>query len=193
MKPLDHLVRFFFTFALMTSAHAASINGVINFSSGPTGGVILQDSSGLATTNFASATGVKTWSLAKTDSGNGSFMSIPTGQSVSFDAAPWIFSPSAPNSPLWSIAGSGNFSFTLSSSLVVLHTNTFLAISGTGTLIGDGYEATPAKWFFTTHIQPIDGKYVWSSSTIAIPETGTTTILGAALVGFCLVRRRKMG
>ncbi|MES2477335.1 MAG: hypothetical protein V4640_16230 [Verrucomicrobiota bacterium] len=175
----------------MTSAHAASVVGTINFSSGAGGGIILQNSLGIATTNFASVTGVKSWSLAKVDSRSGSFMSIPNGQSVSFNTTPWVFNPSTPIAPLWSIAGPDNFSFTLNSSLVVVHTQTFIAVTGTGTLSGNGYLNTPAQWFFATHTRPINGQYVWSSSTVAIPEAGTTTLLAAALCGICLVRRRK--
>lgn len=196
MKIPIPLIAAFASLAFMTSAHAASIVGTINFSSGSGGGVVLQNSSGVATTNFPTARGVKTWSLAKVDSSNGSFMTVPSGQSVSFNAAPWVFNPSTPITPLWSIPGPGNFSFTLSSSLVVLQTSNFLAVSGTGFLsgtdpLGNSYTATPAQWFFTTHTQPINGKYVWSSSTVAVPETGTTTILGATLCGLCLLRRRK--
>ena len=135
--------------------------------------------------------GVKTWSLAKANSASGSFMTIPSGQSVAFNSSAWVFDPSTPIAPLWSIAGPDNFSFTLTSSMVAVHTSTFLAVSGTGFLSGSGKTDTPATWFFTTHTQPINGQYVWSSSTVAIPETGTATLLCAALCGLCLVRRRK--
>lgn len=191
MKSSLTLVTALATLALITSANAASIIGTINFSSGPGGGVVLQNASGIATTNFSSVKGVKSWSLAKVDSANGAFMSIPNGQSVTFNPIPWVFSPSTPIDPLWSIPGGGGFSFALTSSLVVYQSNTFIAVSGTGILSGANYTDTPAQWFFTTHTQPINGKYVWSSSTVAIPETGTTTILGATLAGLCLLRRRK--
>lgn len=176
---------------LVSSAQAASITGSINFASDSGGGVTLQDSLGITTTNFPAAKGVKSWSLAKTTSSNGSFLSVPNGQSVSFNTTPWVFNPSTPIAPLWSIPSGNNFSFSLASSLVVVHTSTFLVVSGTGILSGSGFDDTPARWFFTTHTQPVNGQYVWSSSTVAIPEAGTTSILGAALCGLCLVRRRK--
>ena len=153
--------------------------------------MILQNSSGLATTNFSTVKGVKSWRLAKADSASGSFMSIPGGQAVSFSSTPWVFNPSTPIAPLWSIPGADNFSFTLTSSLIVLQSSTVLLVTGTGTLSGVGYADTPAQWFFATHTQPVNGLYVWSSSTVAIPESGTASILGATLCGLCLVRRRR--
>ena len=48
---------------LGSAAQAAAVIGSINFSSGPGGGVVLQDSDGFATTSIPDATGVQSWLL----------------------------------------------------------------------------------------------------------------------------------
>lgn len=174
--------------ALGSAAQAASFIGAINFSSGPGGGVILQNAGGVATTNILDATGIQSWLLPQVDVRSGSFISVTEGTSVTM-SQPWIFTPSTPLSPLWTIAGPDNFAFHLSSATVELQ-SAFLLISGTGTLTGTGFDDTPATWFFSTQGIATDGKFSWSSSTTAIPEVGTPALLGAALLGACLLRRR---
>lgn len=177
--------------ALGSGAEAASVIGVINFSSGPGGGVILQDSAGNATTDLTAATGVKEWLLPEVDATSGSFISVPDGQSVSM-SQPWVFAPSTPMTPLWTIAGFGDFTFNVSSTTITLQDNIFLQISATGTLTGTNFDATPATWLFTTQGGPSDGKFSWSSETAAVPETSSPALLGAALLGACFMRRRKL-
>ncbi len=191
MKPLFTLVDSLVALATLPSAHAASIVGTINFSPGADGGIILQDSGGFSTTNFMAATGVKSWLNSKVNSASGSFATVPSGQSVTFDSAPWNFNMSPSLKPFSSIAGTGNFSFALTSSTLVSHTKSFLFVSGTGILSGDNFSDTPAVWYFSTHVVPINGKFNWSSSITAIPETGTTTILATTAAALCLLRRRK--
>lgn len=173
---------------LGSAAQAASIVGTINFSSGPGGGVILQNAGGVATTNINDATGIQSWLLPKVDVRDGTFISVTEGTSVSMPT--WIFTPSSLLSPLWSIAGPDNFAFHLASSTVVLQNGFFLLISGTGTLTSTNFDATPATWFFSTQGPATEGKYSWSSSTTAIPEIGTTALFSATLFGACLLRRR---
>jgi len=173
---------------LATGAQAASIIGSINFSSGPGGGVILQDSAGNVTMDFALAAGIKEWQLPKVEVSSGSFESVPDGASVVF-TQPWIFDPSTPAAPLWSIAGFGDFAFTLSSATVKRYSN-FLLISGTGTITGSNFDPTPATWTFTTQGVATNGKFSASSTTQAVPETGAPALLGAALLWACLLRRR---
>lgn len=174
--------------ALGSAAQAASVIGSINFSSGAGGGVVLQTSGGIATTQIPDAAGIQSWLVPQVDVRSGSFISVPNGQSVTFPLT-WIFTPSTPLSPLWTIAGPDNFAFHLSSATVELQTN-ILLISGTGTLTGTGYDDTPATWFFSTQGVATDGKFSWSSSTTAIPELGTPALLSATLLGVCFLRRR---
>lgn len=181
----------FATVALASGAQAASVIGSINFSSGSGGGVILQDSAGNATTDLAAATGVKEWLVPEVDTRSGSFLSVPTGQSVSI-SQPWVFNPSTPMTPLWNIVGFGNFTFNLSSTTIALQNSSTLLISATGTITGTGFDTTPATWFFTTQGPATEGKFSWSSSTTAVPEAGTSALLGAALLGVCVLRRRAL-
>ena len=177
-------------FAFTSAAHAGLINGSINFSSGAGGGIVLQDSAGNATNNLAAATGVQSWLFAEVELGSGSFASVPDGAAVTF-SQPWVFNPSTPKTPLWSIAGPDNFTFNLTSSTIAFQNGSFLAIKGTGTLTGTGYSATPGTWFFTTKGVAAEGKFSWSSSTVAVPDGGTTlALLGGSLLGLCGLRRK---
>ena len=54
-------------------------------------------------------------------------------------ATPWIFHPSTATPGLWSVGG---FTFDLISATVVTQTATFLNITGTGTVSGNGFEDT---------------------------------------------------
>ena len=177
--------------ALGSTAQSATIIGTINFSSGPDGGIILQDSVGNITTNPATAAGVQTWRFPKVDTRSGSFISVPNGQSVSF-SQPWIFSPSTPMTPLWTIVGVGNFTFNLVSSTIVQQDSDFLLIEGIGTLTGTDFDATPGTWFFSTQGVATDSKFSWSSTTTAVPEVETAALLGGALLSVCFLRRRHL-
>ena len=189
MKLTSKIGSAFAAVALGSSAHSATIIGSINFSSGANGGIILQDSAGNITTNPAMAVGVQSWLFPKVDTRSGSFISVPNGQSVAF-SQPWIFTPSTPMSPLWTIVGFGDFTFNLASSTIARQDNDFLLIEGTGTLTGTDFEPTPGKWFFSTQGVATESKFSWSSSTTAVPEGGTAALLGAAMLTVCFLRRR---
>ncbi len=189
MIRISILASAFAAIVLGSAARAASIVGTINFSSGPGGGVILQNADGVATTNILDARGIQSWLLPKVDVRDGSFsINVTEGTSVSMPT--WIFTPSTPLSPLWSIAGPDNFAFNLATATVVLQNGSFLLISGTGTLTSTNFDPTPATWFFSTQGPATEGKYSWSSSTTAIPEIGTPALFSATLLGACLLRRR---
>ncbi len=176
--------------AFTSAAHGGLINGSINFSSGPGGGVVLQDSLGNDTTNLLAVTGIKSWLFAEVEEGTGSFDGVPDGSAVTF-AQPWVFNPSTPKTPLWSIAGPDNFAFNLLTATVVRQSGSFLAIKGTGTLTSTNYSATAGTWYFTTQGDEAEGKFSWSSSTAAVPDAGTTlALLGGSLLGLCGLRRK---
>lgn len=177
-------------FASTSAAHAGLINGSINFSSGAGGGIVLQDSAGNVTTNLLAVKGIQSWLFAEVEEGTGSFDSVPDGTAVLF-SQPWVFNPSTPKTPLWSIAGPENFTFNLTNSTVVFQSASFLAVKGTGTLTGTGYSTTPGTWYFTTQGVAAEGKFSWSSSTVAVPDGGTTlALLGGSLLGLCGLRRK---
>ncbi len=191
MKPTLGIRIALTTFGLSLASQAAFVNGVINFTSGDNGGIILRDLNGNVTTNPALATGVQSWLVPEVDTRSGSFITVPEGQAVSFPQT-WIFDPSTPTTPLWTIPGFGNFTFTLSSSAIVLRDSDFLIISGTGTLTNSNFDSTPASWYFTTQGPASDGKFSWSSTTTAIPEIGAPVLLSGALLWICFLRRRDL-
>jgi hypothetical protein len=171
--------------ALTSAMQAGYITGSINFSSSPDGGIILQDSGENVTTNLAAAAGIKEWSLTEVEEGSGSFDTVVNGTAVSF-LQPWLFDPLASTTPLWKIAGPEEFTFNLTSSATVYQSPYFLAIRGTGMLTGNGFEDTPATWWFTTQGVAAENKFSWSSSTVAVgvPDGGSTIILlGGSLLG----------
>lgn len=176
-------------FKLASVSQAASVLGTINFSSGPNGGVILQDLNGNVTTNLAAATGVQAWLVPEVDGISGSFISIPSGQSVAF-TQPWIFNPSTSTTPLWMSVGFGNFTFDLSMATIAFQDASFLLISGTGTITGTNFDPTPAIWTFATEKVATESKFAWSGSVTAVPEIGTTALLSGALIGICFRRGR---
>lgn len=179
-------------FAFTSAAHAAFITGSINFSSGAGGGVVLQDSAGNVTTNLAAATGIQSWPVTEVEEGSGSFDIVPDGASVLFSPS-WVFNPSIPKSPLWTIAGPENFTFNLATSTIGFQNGSFLAIKGTGTLTGTNFDPTPATWLFTTQGAAAEGKFSWSSSTVAVavPDGGTTiALLGGSLLGLFGLRHK---
>src|SRR5262249_59786407 len=103
--------------------------------------------------SVAAATAVQTWrscngalGLLTVSDVTGVYVAIPLGSDATM-AVPWIFIPSAPTPALWSVGG---FTFALTSDVVVLQTSTFLNITGTGTVSGNGFAPTPAHWAFTT-------------------------------------------
>jgi len=162
-------------------AQATPITGDITF-----GGVVTLDS-----TTLSLATQVSTWDLSIVTSDSGSFSSIPVLSSVSM-TAPWIFNPSTPTIPLWSVGG---FTFNLTSSTIVTQTNFFLNVTGVGTLSGAGFDTTPGTWSFT--ISNALGKtsetFGFQSDTAAglVPDGGATAaLLGFALAGVEMLRRK---
>ena len=175
--------------AFGSAAQAASVIGSIDFSSGAGGGVILQDAGGLATNNISEAVAIQSWLVPQVDLRFGSFISVTDDALLSMPST-WIFTPSTPLSPLWTITGPDfAFAFHLDSATVEFQAD-FLLISGTGTLTGTGFDDTPATWLFSTQGVATDDKFSWSSTTTAIPEIGSTALFSAALLGACLLRRR---
>ena len=144
---------------------AAPINGSISIKGG----------AHLNTTSVNAATQVTEWlngSGAKPTvvSRSGSFASVSVGAPVTV-TAPWNFN-SGPLPALWSVGG---FTFNLTASSIVMQANGFLNVSGTGTITGTGFTATPGKWKFSTQNPPANGVFSFSASSTASSPTPTPT------------------
>ena len=165
---------------------AAQINGDIQFA-----GEVQFDTNSLAT-----ATRVVTWfdvfhnaGFSSVTSATGDFSGIAPGTQATM-GQPWIFNPSTPTPGLWSVGG---FTFNLLSSTIVTQTAKNLSIEGTGTVSGNGFDATTMDWSFTT--QSSGGKtrttFSFSANGLAVPDGGSAVaLLGLALTGVEVLRRR---
>jgi hypothetical protein len=159
----------------LDQAQAAPIQGSIDF-----GGVVTFDTMSLAT-----ATRVTAWNSSFVLQDSGSFSSINPGTSVTM-AAPWIFNSGTPAIPqpgpatphLWQV---GNFNFDLLSSTVVSQSSTFLNVTGTGTISGNGFDATPGTWSFTSSDSngTNQNTFGFQAQTAAVPEAGSSILIGA--------------
>lgn len=166
-------------FSSQPTASAVAITGEIDF-----GGTALLDSSldtATQVTTFYNVFGAaNTASVLLT---SGSFTSIANGSNAVF-ASPYIFNPSTPTPNLWSVGG---FTFDLTSSSIISQSATFLNITGSGVLSGNGYDATIGAWSFTitnaSGGDPATGRFGFNASNAALPDGGTTVaLLGLSLV-----------
>jgi hypothetical protein len=161
-------------------ANAVMINGALTFA----GGAVFD------TTSLATATRVNTFSDVFVTSASDDFASfVNVGDSVTM-TTPYIFMPSTATPSLWSVGG---FTYDLDASTVVLQNADFLIISGTGTVSGNGFDATAGIWNFTSQSPDADGVFSFSASIggQGVPDGGTTVaLLGIALAGVELIRRK---
>lgn len=159
------------------AAHAVAITGVVSFSGGAT----------LDSPDLNSATMVLNWQDEKVGSlHTGSFSVLSTGQAATFTDG-WVFGSGI--APLWTVGG---FTFDLTSSTVVFQNSVILGISGKGVVSGNGYDATPGRWAFTTQVPQVDATFEFSAAEAEeIPDGGSSVaLLGASLLGIGAVRRK---
>jgi hypothetical protein len=163
-------------------AQATRITGDITFD-----GIVTYDS-----TSLGSATRVLTWNSSNVSSRSGDFAGFTfVGQAVTM-AATYIFSPSTPTPGDWSVGG---FTFDLISTTIVSQSNSFLNLTATGFVSGNGFDPTPFLWSFTStsaggrnHIT-----FGFTSDATAVPEGGmTVTLLGVAFCALGIARRFMM-
>jgi hypothetical protein len=168
-------------------AEAALINGKIDFA-----GSVMFDSSALQ-----NVTQVVEWRDIFGNAGfsnvavfNGSFVGFVNLGDQATMATPWTFTMNTPG--LWSVGG---FTFDLTSATVVMQTAEFLNISGVGTLSGNGFEDTTARWAFT--VQNAGGgtgdffSFSGNVSTQGVPDGGSAVaLLGIGLVVVEFIRRK---
>ena len=134
-----------------------------------TGSITIKGGAHLDSTSANTATKVTEWlngSGAKPTvaSRSGSFTGfVSTGAAVTM-AAPWNFGSGLAG--LWSVGG---FTFNLTASTITHQGKEFLAVSGTGTITGNGFDPTPGSWKFSTQNPPANGVFSFSASTTASP------------------------
>lgn len=160
-------------------------------------GVATLDNADLGSATQATAfAGVTTQPLTA----SGSYFGI-LQDTVTFKPFSWNPS-SAPINTLWSFADAGTgwtYTFDLATLSVASQSSSFLNITGDGTLnitgSGSPYTATSGSWSFT--ISNPGGasnstfNFGFDSANNALPDGGTTVLLlGAALSGLALIRRK---
>jgi hypothetical protein len=164
---------------LAATVQAAQITGTITMS----GGAIFN------TPTVNTATAVTTWVGPSVITSSG-LAGVSLGDLVTFYSA-WQFTPTVAIPNLWSV---DMYSFSLTSS-AVSQGGGFLNITGTGTLtdINVSGSTTPFVWSFSSQ-DPSAGSpptWSWSASTAGVPDGGMTVmLLGAALSGLALIRRK---
>ncbi len=128
----------------------------------------------LDSSNLATATRVVTWSDAFTTSGStGTFASVPANTPFTF-FAPWNFN-SGPVAPFWTVSG---FTFDLTASAVFSRNSTFLSVTGTGILSGNGFDPTPGTFLFAIN-DPSAG--TGGTATFRFCSTGVCAALPSAV------------
>ena len=179
---------------LSTSAQAAFISGQIDFS-GPL--VLGQGSPPVVTagTTLSNATGVVSWSNPSVSNATGDFDTFTNDATEVFPGdlvtifAPWAFNFAGPTiANFWSVGG---FTFSLASSAKnPSSTATFLDVTGTGTISGNGFTATPGIWQFNI-TSATQGAFSFQSSSTAVPEGGSAVaMLGMGLLGLAAARKK---
>jgi hypothetical protein len=169
-------------FCQQAQAAPMPIRGTIFF-----GGVVTLDS-----THLDMATLVSTWNTSFVNApGSGEFASISVGTNVTMTGIPWTFNSGA-HPALWSVGG---YTFDLTASAIFSQSPTFLNVTGTGFLSGNGRDITPATWSFTIS-NPGGGPqatFGFDANTTGapLPDGGATVaLLGIAFVGLEGLRRK---
>jgi hypothetical protein len=169
-------------------AQAVQMNGIITIA----GGAQLADALGNPVTSVNDATQVTGWLdeggfLPTVQSVSGSMAAfVSVGASVTFTPS-WSFVSGAITA-FWSVGG---FTFNLIASNIIYQANGFVAVYGTGTVTGHGFNA-PGNWSFTAQDDPANGVFSFSASSL-VPDGGATVaLLGLALAGIEGIRRKFM-
>ncbi len=157
-----------------------------------TGNITFTGSCTLNTNSASTATMVTGWhglgagGLPQVASHDGSFNGIVTDGDAVTIAFPWSFNSGAvPN--FWRVDG---FVFNLTTSSVSMQGGGAVAVAGTGTISGNGFDQTSGSWSFTTQNPSAHARFSFSAATGSVPDGGSAVaLLGIALVGIECLRR----
>jgi hypothetical protein len=163
-------------------AKAVQINGLLNI-----GGTATFD------TSLATASAVVSFTNVIVGGGNtGDFLLVAPGTAVAM-ASPYVLNSGSAQPLLWSVGG---FTFSLNTSTVDFQNSVGLLASGTGIIMGPGFDPTPGEWAFTTQAPGgmNHNTFTFSAGTVAVPavpEGGmTVALLGAGLIGLVIFRAK---
>ena len=180
MKFKTQLLAAVLTLGFAVSSQAVQIKGDIDFA----GRVVYDTDSLLTATQANTLTGTVTGT-------SDDFDSVAIGSVVSF-TTPYVLN-SGNDVQLWTVGG---FTFTLDNSVIETQTSKLLFVTGTGTLTGNGFDATPGLWSFTSTQSngQTSEEFSFSSNTTAVPSVpdggATVALLGLAFVGIAAVRSK---
>jgi len=171
-------------FTLGPTVHAAFINGTIDIAA-----------FGSYVTINKIANTVKFVDTSPSFPGNALVVN-GTGNFATFLAQPafyanFTYAPLTVVNPIWTLT-SGMVKFNLTSITSVDELGVGLILTGTGTIIALGYDATPGSWSFSADRAKPGAKFTFSSQTAAaVPDGGTTLLLlGGSLLGLSQLRRK---
>lgn len=171
------------------TASAALINGEISLD----GGFTPVDNAWAATT-LGAATGVDFDGGAGGGAPDGGVANVAqaTGDlsgalGLTATMADFQFSPLSPSPvTVWSVDG---FSFSMSSVASVFQNDTFLLLSGAGTVSKSGFDTTAGTWEFSA--QTSGNTFSWSSSSAVVPVPAAVWLFGSGLLGLIGIARKK--
>jgi VPDSG-CTERM motif len=164
-------------------AQAMQITGLLN----------LHGTATLDNTHLGSAAAVVQFSGVTSAGGNtGSFAGILDGTSVAMTSSKYFFNSSTSTSMFLSVGG---FTFDLNTSSVHFQDNTGLIVTGTGTIMGNGFSPTPGAWSFsvTNPAGRPHATFAFQAGVEALPapDSGmTVALLGLGLIGLAAFRAK---
>jgi VPDSG-CTERM motif len=176
-------------FSYNASATPHPLPPVITASTAIQGNITFSGGSTLDTGNANTAHAVTSFVNTLVQSVSGDFDTFINPLDPATFSASWVFDPSTPTSALWTVGG---FTFDLLTSTIDMRSGGTLSIKGTGTISGNSFDPTLGTWSFTTQNPSANGIFSFSASGLAVPDGGATvTLLGLALVGVEVVRRKR--